>query len=269
MNLTIFHNSKNLSSNLYDLSFKAREINLEEGEIFIGYHKPIKNIYIEMEPRLDEEGDDFVEDEIEFSLSTKEGFEQQQDIFDRTYGLTRSGFISWNKSYVKSEINGISAYWIKLTTKNPVVIRVNGINLVLSDDSDLTGIFPNIHEYLPSNKKSFISFHQEAMKRIVQDVRSSGKVIRDNKTLKTRLVDQFDLLNIEEFKQASKYLALYLLYSWFSRDDTDKWEDKKRDAYSDYQTSFNYQLVSVDVNDNGKDDESESEKMTYIRIKNV
>lgn len=267
MNLIIFHNTKNLSNNLYDLTFKAREVDLTEGEIFIGYHKPIKNIYVEMESRIDE--DDFIDDEIKLSLVKKDGEELLTDVFDRTYGLTRSGFISWNKSTVQTEQFGVKAYWIKLTTANPEAIKVNGINLVLSDDNDLTGIFPDVREYLPSNKKSFIGFHQEAMKRIVQDVRSSGKTIKDNLTLKTRLVDQFDLLNIEEFKQASKYLALHLLYSWFSRDDSDKWEDKKKDAYVDYQASFNYQLVSVDTNDNGKDDEPDSDKATFIRIRNV
>lgn len=268
MNLAIFHNNKNLTSHLFDLTFDALTIDLETDSLLIGYYKPISNLYVEMSKRVDEEGV-FIADEIDFQIQKSTGFEPLE-VFDRTYGLTGSGLISWdNSGHVKSTANGQEMYWIKLTTKTPALVKINGINLVLSNDKDLIGFFPTLLSYLPTGRESFIGFHQEARNRIVQHIRSSKRTIKSNTKLNTKNVDQFDLLNIEEFKQASKYLSLALIYSFLSRDDGDKFEDKKIEALAQYEISLDTAFMSIDLNDNGKDDESYSDKVGYIRIVNV
>jgi hypothetical protein len=246
---------------------EAFELDLSTPKIYIGFHKPLKNIYIELDSRI---ADD--ETVVEYWNGTTW---VELSIDDFTNGLTVSGLISWPEiAQVKTtHLTYGEMYWIRLsTTETPASVFINGINLVLSNDKDLSFI-PNLTQYLPNGTTSFIGFHQEARDLIVQTIRNSGKKIlrfEPSETLNSvssRQVDQFDLLEIEEFRNASKYMALHLIFDYLSKSDDDGYRLKADRYYTKYTETLNTNLISVDQNDNGETDEAENQTVQFIRIR--
>lgn len=268
MKLKVIHAAIDVSLKVNSFTSDATEFSLATEKIHIGFHKPLKNIYVELEPR---ESDGVTE--IEFwngSTWVKLALE------DFTNGLTRPGLISWEEidQVETSHLSFGKMYWLRLTTTElPALVEINGINLVLSNDRDLSFV-PNLYEYLPSGLSSFIGFHQEARDLIVQTIRNSGKrILRydpDGETLNdvsTRLVDVFDLLKVEEFRNASKYLALHLIYDYLSKSDDDSYRQKSDRFFAKYTDTMNTNLMTIDENDNGETDEAENQAVQFIRIR--
>lgn len=259
MKLSVFHNSIDLTLKMDSFTSPVTEIDLATGEIYVGYFKPIRNIYIEMESRQESES-------LDIQFFDGAGFGLIELVEDRTFGLTESGLISWPETtQEKTELNGINQYWIKLTTNTPASVSINGINLVLSNDKDLSFV-PNLSAHLASNETSFIAFHQEARNMIVQYLRNSGKSITGYESIFLKQVDVFDLLDIEEFKQASKYLALHLIFDDLSKSNDDQYFSKAERFWSSYEASLNDRLLSIDTNNNGIKEESESLAIQFTRI---
>lgn len=272
MKLTVIHNSKDLSLKVDDLSNQISVIDLTKGKLRIGYFKPIKNIYVEMKSRVII-GEDEIETPVSDSLIIEhhngQEFVAPKNVQDYTFGLTKSGLISWDNSDGNVfEIDGKKLYWIELTTQAPAQLEINGINLVLSNDRDLISSFPTLLSYLPDNAKSFIGFHQEARDTIVQYIQNSGKVIKDFKG-EVKSVDQFDLVNINEFKMASKKLALSLIFSWLSRDNDDRYADKASEYKEEYYSCLNSRLMTIDDNNDGKTRPTELGTIQTVVITNV
>ena len=268
MKLKVIHSDSNISLKLNDFTNPAYDFDLSDGQIYLGYHKPLKNIYIEMTARV-------ATDVTELEYWNGSAWTDLV-IEDYTSGLTESGLISWDEiDQIETTVTTHGEmYWLRLTTTGtPASVEVNGINLVLSNDKDLSFI-PNLSDYLPAEMTSFIGFHQEARDLIVQTIRNSGKrILRfdpDGETLNdvsTRLVDQFDLLKIEEFRNASKYLALHLIYDYLSKSDDDSYRQKADRYYIKYTDTMNTNLLSIDSNDNGETDEAENQAVQFIRIR--
>jgi hypothetical protein len=259
MRLTVIHNDIDLTLKMDNFSSYSKEIDLSNGEIHIGYFKPLKNIYIELTSRE-------VADEINLKYFNGSEFVDVPGLEDRTFGLTESGLIFWPEVHqVETTLNGKKAFWLKLTTSDEPALEVSGINLVLSNDKDF-GFYPSIMELLPHNKHSFIGFHEEARNIIVQTIRNSGKRIKGY-GLDAKQVDVFDLLSIEEFKQASKYLALHLIFDYLTKSSDDQYAFKARDYYQKYEKSLNDQLLTIDTNNNGQTDSGENMAIQFIRLR--
>lgn len=260
MKLTVIQNSVNLTLKMDNLSNPAKVIDLTTGEIYLGFHKPLKHFYIEME---------LSDPEVDRTLAIQYFNGDYVDvplIEDRTFGFNRSGFVIIGElDQKKTTYSGKEMFWLKLSLSTPGPVSINGINLVLSDDTDF-GLIPNIMDYLPDGATSFIGFHQEARNIILQKIRNSGKRIRESR-LDTRLVDQFDILEIEEFRQASKYMALHLLYDFLSKGDEDQYAVKAETNLLRSEDSMNSRLIGIDENDNGKSDSRENQSLNSIRVK--
>jgi hypothetical protein len=262
MKLTVFQDDVNLTLKMDDFNNPSKSLDLTDGEIYVGYHKPLRAIYVEMVSRL--ATDSLV---VEYYNGTE--FTDVPLFEDKTFGLTQSGFIFLDIDDLEQEettVGGKELYWLKITTETPATVSVNGINLVLSDDKDF-GFLPGIDNYLPEHSTSFIGFHQEARNRIVQYIRNSGKVIRRYETLTTKLIDVFDLLNIEEFRQASKYLALHLIFDYLKKSADDQYAIRSKENYEQYEASLNPMLMSIDTNDNGTAEDCENNVIQFVRIR--
>lgn len=270
MKLKIVHNDVDLSLRLDSFSTAARSVVLTTHPIYLGYHKPLKNIYIEQTTRPDANAS------LVLEYWNGSAWTGVPSVNDKTFALTTSGLISWPEldQTETTHLTYGEMYWLRLTTDtNPASVLINGINLVLSNDLDL-GFIPNLTDYLPTDSTSFISFHQEARDIIVQTIRNSGKrILRfdpDGQTLNdvsTRILDQFDLLQVEEFRNASKYLALHLIFDYLSKSDDDGYRLKSDRYFEKYTTSLNSNLASIDLNDNGETDEAENQMIQFIRIR--
>lgn len=259
MKLTVVHNNIDLTLKMDGFTADVKTIDLTDGPIYVGYYKPLKTIYIELEDRS-------VTDTLDIEYFNGTVFTNIPVFEDKTFGLTSPGFISWEEvEQSKTTVNSKELYWLKITTATPGDIAINGINLVLSDDNDF-GFIPGIQRLLPTGLNSFIGFHEEARKRIVQRIRNSGKVIYGRDDLIPKQVDQFDLLSIEEFRQASKYLALHLIYDYTSKNPEDIYAIKAASYHESYLESLNDRLTSLDSDDDGSEDDEESNVLSFTRI---
>lgn len=275
MKLKVSHNGIDYTQKMADFTSPSVEFDLSSEDIHIGFHKPLKKVYFEIDARD-------VDDSLVVKYWNGSAFVDVSDLEDGTNGLTQSGFISWPETteQVLTDFDSSGKkYWVKFVVNSgPASVFINGINLVLSNDADLSFV-PGVREYMPENTTSFIAFHQEARNLIVQMLRNSGKKIyklgpnypydRSDTInhIDSRQVDQFDLLDIEEFRNASKYLALHLIFDHISKSDEDVYFQRSRRYYDRFLDSFNTNLVSIDTNDDGKTDADENQTVQFIRIK--
>jgi len=263
--LTIFKNATNHSLILSNfLSTGFTEDLLTTDSIYVGYYKPIGQLYLELAPHL-------VENEI--SVEYWDGSSWSAiDVIDRTFGLKKSGFITWERNIDDQEqhiLNAVVLFWyrIKITTNDITDFNLKALNLVFSDDNDLLESYPDIMEYLPEGKSSFVGYHQSARNYILTYLRNKGKTIKARNAYK--LLDQFDLHNFEEVRQASKYKALSMIFFNESDQVEDKWYQKAKDFDRLYSESIESDFLSIDENDDGKISSSEAQKIQYITVQRL
>jgi hypothetical protein len=84
-----------------------------------------------------------------------------------------------------------------------------------------------------------------------------------------KMLDQFDLHNYEEVKQASKYKALATIFFNESDSVDDKWYQKAKDFDRLYSESICLNFLSLDENDDGKEEVDEVQALQYIKIQRL
>jgi hypothetical protein len=122
---------------------------------------------------------------------------------------------------------------------------------VFSSDEDLKEEFPNILDLRADDTQSLIGFHQATRNDIVTHFRNSGKTIHG------KALDQWDLLDISEVREAAKFLALSKIMSWRSDGVGDKFAEKAAFFMELYGNKINLAHLSLDNNDNGTTENSE------------
>ena len=269
MKLKVNHNSIDYTQKMDDFTNEAIELDLSASPLYIGFSKPLKEIYFELEASSHNVG-------LSVSFWNGTSWTLISNLEDTTFGLLCSGLIRWQEglNQVKKDHDGSGEkYWVKLSASSPAIVLINGINLVLSNDKDLSFV-PNLSDFLPEQSTSFIAFHQEARNMIVQMLRNSGKKItkfdnitNNNLILETRQIDQFDLLNIEEFRNASKYLALHLIFDFVSKSNEDVFFQRSVRFYERFLDSYNSNFASIDLNNNGVTDLGENLAVQFIGIR--
>jgi len=231
-----------------------------EDKIFIGYYKPFNTLYIEMSEANTNAG--------EMSIKYYNGTDFTAiDSTDKSKQMTRSGFVKWDKpsDWASSLINTVDKYWIEVSASTDFSVGTSfaGINIVFSDDYDLLEKSSEIARYKGS-ANSFIAYHQGARNEIVQEIRNSGRY-KISGDIKTDL-NALDILEPEQLREASKYIALKEIYF----DKSDHVDDKYFQKYIDYdrraKAAMNVYLLAIDSDDDGAKDTSEAEAVTYTRI---
>lgn len=260
--LKIFKGSDDLSLSLenYILDDATVEL-LTTDSIDVGYFKPINSLFIELTAQV-------IANKIEIEFWNGSSWSVVETI-DKTNGLTRSGFISWERNLdtqTETTLHGKVLYWyrLKVLTNDIPALELKGINLVFSDDTDLKSAYPDVMEYLHDGQTSFISYHQSARDFIINYLRNKGKTVSKYGVYK--MLDQFDLHNYEEMKQASKYKAMAMIF--FNESDAvdDKWYQKAKDFDRLYGEAISMDFLSIDANNDGKVDESENQSVQFVKI---
>lgn len=235
----------------YEMSnFSKDEVTFDlkkEDFIYFGFDKPISTIYVNINtPTLVK------------SVMTVEYFDPDPQsclLLDETGGLMGSGFIRYDgQSCVKTTFNSISKYWYRLSVDTDRDdVNLAGINLIFSDDYDLTLENPVINsaEFLGISKNHILK-HVAVRNDILQKLRNVGvKTNGEN-------YNQWDLHNIEEVKQASVCGVLSKIYFNLSDNKDDVWMSKSK-SYSDiYDTLINSVRTSLDTDNDGASDDDES-----------
>lgn len=259
--LTINYNATDLSLKLEEFAAPTQAITLLSTEfIYVGYYKPITNLYFEFTSTVTSLSTLSVEYE------TASGFVNVDNLVDRTNGLGESGKVSWEietDNQVSSLLFGKTLYWYKFSVDVATVARAFvGINVLFSNDKDLIEEYPGIMSNLPTGNVSFVNFNASARKDIVQ-------ALRKKYNADAKLLTQFDLLNNEEVKQASKYLALSKIFDWLSDAPDDNWSVKSSFYYNKHSDYLNNITLTIDSNDNGKTETSEQNTIQFVRVVRV
>jgi len=265
--LTVFHDD---NASFTDYSHKmgafARDsvtmtITNAEDYIYVGYHKPINAVYVDITTPNGSEGINTVEYWNGTAWANVNG--QSDD----TLGLFRSGFIRWDKKngdtandHVANEVNSVSKYWYRVRpSADRTGITLSGLNLVFSDDYELSLEQPYISdsEFLGS-ESSHIKTHVAVRKEILQKFNNKDYYVIDEVTGDKEDVTCWDLLDIDEVKLSASYLALSKIYNQLSDNPEDVWAVKSAQYEDKYNKYINIARLSVDVNDNGTKDAVEN-----------
>lgn len=251
-NNSVFADSTNNAADYIRDSFSV-DLDSANDYLYIGFRKPVNNIYIEIE--VVNTNANTMSAEI-YDGTTWNAV----SIDDESKGLTRSGFISWDKTGMENvAINSIDKYYIRFrpdVTHSATTIR--GINLVFSDDNSLKQEFFEIDNsnILPTGEASHISKHVASKNHIIQRLRNL-KYIKNNTTTGVENVDQWDLHDIYEIREASKFLALSKIFFNLSDSVEDNWWQKHIMFQKKFEQMFDIAKLSIDTDDDGVKDDVE------------
>lgn len=183
------------------------------------------------------------------------------DLTDESKGLTRSGFLFWTKpsDWASTSVNSESAYWIRLRpSADHSATDVRGVNIVYSDDTMLKSEFFEIDNsnLLPPGENSHITKHTSARNEIVQRLTNMGYLTIDASNTQDSL-DQWDLIDIFEVRQASTYLALSKIFFNLSDSIDDHWWNQYLSYKAKYEEAFKLSVLSIDSDNDGIDEDDE------------
>jgi hypothetical protein len=261
--LTIIHNSKDISREQARYEFLPSVIDFNNGDLLIGYYKPISYIYLNQVS---------VSEERNITVKYYNGisFDNVSGLIDLSFGLNKPGFISWNKNQItekKSTLEAKELYWYKINVSVPGSVTLKGVSAVFSDDYDLEAVYPTIKNHLPEGQDTFVRFHEEAAKDIINDLKRTGIVINGilQNGKERKQLDAFDLHDKEEVRDASKLFTLAKIFFWLSDAPGDKWEVLAAKYEADAAGSLT-PLISIDQDDDGLKDEDEDAQDVAVYI---
>lgn len=233
------------------------------GALYFGLYKPFGAVYVEMEVV------NAVRANLSISYWNGTGWASVSNTIDETRGLSRSGFIQLDrpKDWKKTTVNGLDAFFLKMVSDADLSpeTTIQGMNLVFSDDQDLVGVYPSILNFLEETEKSFILRHETARDDIVQWVRNSGEIKKSVELGAHAQIQSWDLLEIEEVRNWSKYLVLANIFSGLQSKDGSIWLQKAEEytkRASDSRAAF---YLSLDTNDDGAASPLESARNIVTR----
>ncbi len=272
-----------------DVSVNANEFQRDTYQIvlgpdqtyYVGLYKPFKQFYVELNVNNTPTA------VLEYKYWNGSSFVNLPNTIDLTQNFTRSDFVSWQfeddskmtTDWQSTSINGQEAYWIEITSDIVSDITLEGINIVFSNDIDLQTEFPRIKDFLDPDRTSFINFHVAARDEIVQHLRSGGSVTNpaanDNNFLPQsfalngtnyRQISKWDFLDIEEIRDAAKFMTLSKIFFYVSENNQDKSFTRSMNFKDMFGEAFKLFYLSLDFDDDGNNDAVENLQVNDIRI---
>lgn len=226
-----------------------------EDYFYIGYSKPFNAAYIEL-TTANTNANTFAAEYWDGTAWTS------IDLEDETNGWTRSGYFHWEKSDMNSTtINSLDRYYIRVRPNaDHSATTIRGINLVFSDDNQMKQEFFEIDNssLIPPGESSHIGSHVAARNIIVENFRRLGYLKTDASG--SEILNQWDLHDIFEVRQAATYLALSRIFFTLSDSVDDNWWQKYREYNDKYEESMRIAKSSIDLDNDGLVDVDEDVK---------
>lgn len=229
-------------------------------KLYIGLYKPFNALYLELSAGVSTSP-------LTFRYSDGSTF-QSLSVMDDTRGFSRSGFIKWDRdieTWAEQSVNSESLYWIEIEFGAAYDLSANGFNIVFSSDYEMQVKNPFVMDYLNKTDTSFIRYHVSARNEIVQLLRNGGYIkmptgIDDlffQPTNNREDIQKWDLLDIEQIKEAATYRAMASIFFNESRNVQDKAYLLYRDYQGKFGQSFKLFYLSLDTDDDGRTDSNE------------
>ena len=234
----------------YDFTFNSFRLVLGAGDnLYIAHPhgKVMGQLYFELRNT-----DDSLNHPLDIQYWNGSAWEDVPRVSDETDGLTRAGFIYWDRIDMQEvTVNGLHLKWVRLHTDHMKAIgRVRGINFVFSNDRDLLEDNPDVLDYIKEGEISFIARHQSARKFIVQEIRNKGMSCKYSGE-KFKNLDEWDFLNPQQFREASKYYVLHLIYFNVSDETDDRYAQKSDQYLEKYRAALDLAFLSLDLDGDG------------------
>lgn len=237
-----------------------------EDYFYIGFSKPINAVYWDI---IAEPSDAHDSHDISTVEYWNGAWTAVSDLSDDTLGLHRAGFIRWDKDVtdqVENTVDSSTMYWYRINSnEDRVNVEISGINLVFSDDYELSLEQPYISnsEFLGA-EDSHIKTHQAVKKEIIQKFRNKNytKIDSDGNP---QDINVWDLHDIDEIGLAATYLALSKIYFQMSDNPEDVWGSKSKVYEDKFNKYINIARLSLDTNDDGVEDSGELKQPSKTR----
>jgi hypothetical protein len=183
-----------------------------------------------------------------------------------TKGFERSGFIKWeaptdangDEVWESVTINSADKYFVRLIVSANLTstTKLNGLNIIFADDEDLKREDYNILALLPEDADevaatSHILTHVASREFIVDHIKRSGKVKTDSVTGDIVDTDEWDLLEVNQVRQASVFKSLSKIYFAASDNPEDIYWKKYEQYERLYTDAIGLYLLTLDTNDDG------------------
>lgn len=262
------HHDDNSSFN--DISNEAQDyardttaivLHNSEDYLYIGFRKPINAIYFEM-ATANTNANSFAFQYYTGSASvpawTSITANQHND---ESKGWTRSGFLNWERNLIDEgsvEINSQTAFWYRLrpSAEHSAGTILRGINIVFSDDQDLRTAVPSItnSKFLAAGETSHILSHVGARDEMIQEMRNSGKFKINFNTGEFKDFNAFDLLQIGQLREASKWKTLSTIFNDLVDSIDDPFLERAMGYDKKYNAAMATYFLNIDIDDDGVED---------------
>jgi hypothetical protein len=185
---------------------------------------------------------------------------------DTSDKLRVQGWIEWAMPTDLATDGGFYKYRFVISGASvTVAATLSFVGIVFSEDKDLKIEYPNIGDYLPEGDSSFLRFHVAARDAIVQWFR--GKGISTVVGTEAKNLTEWDFLDIDEVKNASKFKTLAKIMRWLSDASDDKWYQKALDFENMGNNSLDVYFISIDKDRDGEADTNETLLTTDLVIR--
>ena len=195
-------------------------------------------------------------------------------IQDDTNGLSRSGFISWERdiedSWELGTVDSDELFWIRFSVDSDLgALTMRGDNMLLSDDNDLRSEQRQIDDQLARGDISFVAYQLAARNEIIQTLRNGGYFTKTDSAVAVNDLNVWDILKPDQLRNASKFLVLSKIMFDVSSNVDDKWQSKSREYRNMFGEAFKLYILSLDFDDDGKNDNAENNFFRVSRFTKV
>lgn len=212
--------------------------------IYVGYEKFINALYVHM-----------VTPNVNIADLTMEYYSEtgwkSLEICDETNGLTRNGFVTWERQTdgANTIVNGKEQCWFRIAVSaDTSAVEFQGINLIFSDDNSISDYEPGLLDdcFYPNGQTSHILRHVAARNYIMSVLTIKADKNSDSK------IDYWDILDIYELREAANYYAISQIYFNLSDDPEDQYWAKYLDYRQKFDKMFELGSPLIDLNNNGQ-----------------
>lgn len=246
--------------------------------LYIGNYKPFNNMYIELDTANINAGS--------FSSEYYDGAAWQPlELIDETEGFAESGFIRFNlpDGWKSLDVGNATRFYIRLQPSiAQSAIDLKGLGVLFSNDLDLVSVRSNIVSK-HNNGSSWVLKHEEARKEIIGQLRRNGNVKvkeRNTSNINSQLffgdgvndlfyldITEYDILDIDQLREAAKLKALELIYvDELSDEKDDKWQRHGYRFQAKYKEAMNILFLKLDLNDDGVVDNEDNNNVTSTEL---
>jgi hypothetical protein len=267
--LKVYFNGTDKSVEMENYLIDTHTFTLVSGQyIEVGYKKPINAVFLGAST-LNTNSSVL---SVEYYNGT--AFTDVSGLVDRSRGLSKQSHIKWDRNQTdeaSTTLNAQDLYWYRISVDADTSAMVfTGINLLFSDLDSMEGSEPNINSsnFYAENRDDHIGFVQDAKDEIIQRLRNQGKRIEASNGDLLDL-NAFDINDYTQLAEASKYLSLSKIFFYLSDAIDDKYNQKGQDYRRKFDEMFKLYSLSIDVDDDGIEDQDEKNNFQVGFIRSV